>query len=37
VARFRCAACRHEATTWSGYCEECKRWGTFEAEAERTP
>ncbi len=37
VAPFRCAACRREAATWSGYCEECKRWGTFEAEAERAP
>ncbi|TMB20670.1 MAG: tetratricopeptide repeat protein [Deltaproteobacteria bacterium] len=35
VAPFRCAACRREAATWSGYCEECKRWGTFEAEVEQ--
>jgi len=37
VAPFRCTACRREAATWSGYCEECKRWGTLEAEAERAP
>ena len=34
---FRCAACRRQAAAWSGYCEECRQWGTLEAEVERTP
>ena len=36
-APFRCAACRHAYETWSGYCEECRRWGTLEATAEQAP
>src|SRR5207247_11027742 len=35
AAPFRCAACRREVATWSGYCEECRRWGTLEAEVEQ--
>ncbi len=31
---FRCTACRHVAPTWTGYCPECHRWGTFEGRVE---
>jgi len=32
---FRCSVCRHPAAGWTGYCEECRRWGTLEARIER--
>jgi predicted Zn-dependent protease len=35
LAPFRCTVCRRPAEAWAGYCEECRRWGTFEARAER--
>jgi lipopolysaccharide biosynthesis regulator YciM len=35
VGPFRCVACRHVAEAWTGYCEECRRWGTLEARMER--
>lgn len=35
VAPFRCAACRHTATTWEARCPECHRWGTYQAPSER--
>jgi predicted Zn-dependent protease len=35
VAPYRCAACRRSAEVWAGFCDECRRWGTFEARAER--
>jgi hypothetical protein len=34
---FRCAVCRRTATTWTGYCPECRRWGTLEARTEAPP
>lgn len=32
---FRCSGCRRAAPAWTGYCEECRRWGTLEARVER--
>jgi tetratricopeptide (TPR) repeat protein len=31
---FRCDACRQPADAWTGFCEACRRWGTYRAEAE---
>jgi lipopolysaccharide biosynthesis regulator YciM len=31
---YRCDACRQPADAWSGFCESCRRWGTYRAEAE---
>jgi hypothetical protein len=36
-APLRCATCRRPAATWTGYCDECRRWGTLEAPVERPP
>ena len=35
VAPFRCAVCRRPAEAWTGYCTECRRWGTYRARVER--
>ena len=35
VGTFQCAGCRRDVAAWTGYCEECRRWGTYEARAER--
>jgi lipopolysaccharide biosynthesis regulator YciM len=32
---FRCAVCRRPADSWKGYCEECRRWGTYQGRADR--
>jgi tetratricopeptide (TPR) repeat protein len=34
VLPYRCAACRQAADTWSGFCEACRSWGTYQAAAE---
>lgn len=31
---FECSACRRRAEEWTGYCEECRRWGTYHAAVE---
>jgi predicted Zn-dependent protease len=31
---FQCATCRRPADAWTGYCDECRRWGTYRARAE---
>jgi tetratricopeptide (TPR) repeat protein len=31
---FRCAVCRRPAEAWTGYCEGCRQWGTYEARME---
>jgi tetratricopeptide (TPR) repeat protein len=36
LAPFECATCRRPADAWTGYCDECRRWGTYRARAERT-
>jgi tetratricopeptide (TPR) repeat protein len=35
VGQFRCAVCRTAVDAWSGYCAECRHWGTLRARAER--
>jgi tetratricopeptide (TPR) repeat protein len=37
AAPFRCAVCRRETPGWAGRCQECGRWGTARAAADRAP
>ena len=32
---FECSGCRRRAEEWTGYCEGCRRWGTYRAAVER--
>jgi tetratricopeptide (TPR) repeat protein len=34
---YRCEACRLPADTWAGFCDGCRRWGTYRAAAESVP
>ena len=31
---FRCRVCRRVTDRWSGYCAECRRWGTYGSRVE---
>lgn len=34
ASAFTCAGCGRRADGWQGYCDVCRRWGTFRAAAE---
>jgi tetratricopeptide (TPR) repeat protein len=34
LAPFRCDVCRRNVDEWTGYCAECRHWGSYRAAAE---